>query len=355
MCCVIFEHSKSFGANEDEAFHAFHNQIDSTSWKRPTYVRLYCSTAKDPILFYNYINYLCQINMVKNKGNKRGGKLHGNHVKNSHRLHARDGGEEEFGGDDDVKRRNEELGFCRPVGEEGAAPKSPLSGVKMRMWDFQQCDPKRCSGARLARRGIFEKMPLKSPFRGIVLSPEAKVAVSPADIELLEKGGMSLIDCSWARLQEIPFKQMQSGHHRLLPFMVAANTVNYGRPFKLTCAEAAAATLYICGKPAAAKAVMDEFSWGEEFLSLNKQVLDLYASCTDSTDVVKKQNEWLELAQRAKEDDAANGRSVNDLPPSDEEYDEYYESDDEVKIDKFGNIIEERSEESCFVKDQTTD
>eukprot|EP00934_Nitzschia_sp_Nitz4_P009464 Nitzschia sp. Nitz4//scaffold4_size323378//34584//35171//NITZ4_000618-RA/size323378-processed-gene-0.329-mRNA-1//-1//CDS//3329553273//9454//frame0 len=184
-------------------------------------------------------------------------------------------------------------------------------------------------------------MNLKSPFRGIVLDPEAKQAVSPADTEILEKGGVSLIDCSWARLKEIPFRQMQSGHHRLLPFMVAANTVNYGRPFKLNCAEAAAATLYICGKPDAAKAVMDEFPWGEEFLSLNKQVLDMYAACKDAEDVVQKQNEWLELAQNAK---ANIEEGPDDLPPSDDEYDSY-EPEEELKLDKFGNYIVEKTEE----------
>lgn len=168
----------------------------------------------------------------KNKGNKRGAKSQRNSGggKNSHRSQA--GAVVDLDqNDEDVKRRNEGAGYCQPVGD-GALPENPLEGVKLRMWDFQQCDPKRCSGARLVRRNIFTRMPLKSPFRGIVLSPEAKTAVSPADIDILEKGGISLIDCSWARLQEIPFKQMNSGHHRLLPFMVAANTVNYGRPFK---------------------------------------------------------------------------------------------------------------------------
>ena len=185
---------------------------------------------------------------------------------------------------------------------------------------------------------------------------------------------MSLIDCSWARLKEIPFKQMHSGHHRLLPFMVAANTVNYGRPFKLTCAEAAAATLYICGKKDAALAVLEEFSCGEEFFKLNQQVLDIYASCTDADEVVAKQNEWLELEQdhhqqqrkgrggsgsgggaavhgsddhddiQEEDDDNYNGIGNGDdidLPPDYDEYDEYYdESDDEEpELDKFGNFI----------------
>ena len=162
-------------------------------------------------------------------GKQRGGGRQQRNGK-SHRRHVRGGAAFETD-DDDVRRRNGD-DFCRAATSPDA--KNPLQGLRLRMWDFNQCDPKRCSGARLARRGVFQKMPLKSPFRGIVLDPEAKIPVSPADTEILEKGGMSIIDCSWARLQEIPLSQMRSGHHRLLPFMVAANPVNYGRPFKLT-------------------------------------------------------------------------------------------------------------------------
>lgn len=264
---------------------------------------------------------------------------------------------------EDIKRRNEEHEFCQEVTSTSA-----LEGLRLRMWDFAQCDPKRCTGARLVKRGLFESMPLKQPFRGLVLSPQATSSVSPADSEILELHGMSLIDCSWARLAEIPFRQMKAGHHRLLPFLVAANTVNYGRPSKLSCAEAGAATLYICGKKDAAIAILQEFSWGMEFLRLNQELLDLYASCQDADEVVMRQNEWLERVESEKgnaqlpaprrkkywqQDDSESDKEseeapgtarieigeVGELPPSDDEYYESYDSD-EQQLDKFGNIIE---------------
>mmetsp|Transcript_15786 Transcript_15786/g.36549 ORF Transcript_15786/g.36549 Transcript_15786/m.36549 type:complete len:315 (+) Transcript_15786:135-1079(+) len=276
---------------------------------------------------------------------RRGGRAQRVKGKGGHKQHVRKGVIGDVC-DEDVKRRNESL-ICRDIGEnESPPPMNPLHGLRLRMWDFEQCDPKRCTGARLARKGILQRMPLKQSFRGIVLSPEAKIPVSPADIKILEKTGMSLIDCSWARLQEIPFRQMASGHHRLLPFMVATNSVNYGRPFKLTCAEACAATLFICGKESAAKEVMKGFSYGEEFFKINHEVLSMYASCQDAEEVVSKQNEWLELARSNPSaligDNQKENKSRSEFPPNDdydyhEDYDE--ESQEELKTDKFGNFI----------------
>jgi pre-rRNA-processing protein TSR3 len=159
---------------------------------------------------------------------------------------------------------------------------------------------------------------------------------------------------------------MRSGHHRLLPFLVAANTVNYGRPSKLSCAEAAAAALYICGRPEAAIALMNEFSWGEEFLRLNQELLDLYASCVDAEEVVQKQNEWLAQNETHTVDEQAgdpdvkvigvpnkdivdSAYGVDYLPPSDDD-DEHdnsdeYESELEAELDKFGNYVTNHTSE----------
>lgn len=256
--------------------------------------------------------------------------------------------------------------LCRPVNEDGP---DPLDGLRLRMWDFSQCDPKRCTGARLSRRGIFQSMPLRQPFKGLVLSPNGTICISPADSTILEENGLSVIDCSWARLDEIPFHQMRAGHHRLLPFLVAANTVNYGKPSKLSCAEACAAALYICGRTEAAIKIMKEFGWGMEFIKLNKELLELYRTAKDADEVVSRQNAWLAEAEENSKLFAISGKNkkyweesdddeVDDnedesygvqrglnfggeeeLPPSDDEY--YgYDSEDKPQLDKFGNIIE---------------
>ncbi|GMH56979.1 hypothetical protein TrRE_jg9455 [Triparma retinervis] len=219
----------------------------------------------------------------------------------------------------------------RPNGSKfgGGKEEGLVNGVRVRMWDFEQCDPKRCTGQRLARRGLIKAMNLKQPFKGIVLSPNGTKSVSPADGMIMAKDGLSVIDCSWARLDEIPFKQMKSGEHRLLPFLVAVNPVNYGKPSKLSCAEAAAACLAICGRRDAAETVMAEFGWGEEFFKINAELLDLYSECVDSADVVEKQNWWLKKVEKEAED-----RKLGNCM-----YEEYDSEEDEPKMDKFGNYI----------------
>ncbi|KAL4106258.1 ribosome biogenesis protein tsr3 [Phytophthora ramorum] len=217
--------------------------------------------------------------------------------------------------------------------------------VTLRMWDFQQCDSKRCTGRKLCRLGYIKSMKPGAHFRGLVLSPAGEHIVSPADRGLVEGTGVSAIDCSWARVQELPYKQLRSGVHRLLPFLVAANSVNYGRPHKLSCAEAIAATLYIVGLKQEAVQLMEEFSWGAEFLKINADCLEAYAACESSEQVVEAQNAYLAACQT--ENEQRLHRMMLPSLESDEEEEE--EEEEEVQLDRFGNIIprEKPSEEEA--------
>ncbi|KAJ0396485.1 hypothetical protein P43SY_004327 [Pythium insidiosum] len=211
----------------------------------------------------------------------------------------------------------------REEGESEISFKRRSFPITLRMWDFQQCDSKRCTGRKLCRLAYVKSMKPGQPFRGIVLSPAGEQALSPADREIVETLGISVIDCSWAKVQELPYKQLRSGYHRLLPFMVAANTVNYGKPYKLSCAEAIAATLYIVGMKEEAVQIMEEFSWGMEFLKINMDCLEAYAACENSAQVVEAQNAYLAACE---EEHKARSRRF-DLPSLDSEGDEEDDED----------------------------
>jgi pre-rRNA-processing protein TSR3 len=166
------------------------------------------------------------------------------------------------------------------------------------MWDLNHCDARRCSGKKLQRLGLARSLPLGARFGGVTLSPRARATLSPADAALALGPGVAVVECSWKRVDEVPFNKVGGRCERLLPYLVAANPTNYGRPWRLNCAEATAAAFHICGRPEWAVTLLESFSYGEEFLSINAELLDRYAACTSEEEVKRAEEDWLARLER---------------------------------------------------------
>ncbi|QSG04381.1 DUF367 family protein [Halapricum desulfuricans] len=150
-------------------------------------------------------------------------------------------------------------------------------------------DPDKCSARRLARFDLAElHRSTRATPPGIVLNPFAERALSPADAD---HDRLVALDCSWETAQREAFDL--DGVHRALPFLVAANPINYGTPFRLNTVEAFAGALAILGEREHAERILSKFSWGHTFLELNEEPLRRYSECDDSTDVLAVQDDYL--------------------------------------------------------------
>ena len=148
------------------------------------------------------------------------------------------------------------------------------------------CDPRKCTVKKLEKAGflkIFNKIS-QIPRNTLLLDPTAEQALSPADKNVRS---ITVLDCSWVVLDTGKVRSWRI--HRALPFLVAANPVNFGKPCMLSSIEALAAALFIIGDRERASAVLSKVSWGIRFLEVNREPLDLYANAKDSTDVIKIQ------------------------------------------------------------------
>lgn len=166
--------------------------------------------------------------------------------------------------------------------------------VRIVVYHAKHCDPKKCSANRLSKAGLIKLVGRVSdiPRHSIFLNPFSQVALSPADSIYL-RAGISALDCSWECAFDTFTKVKPRVEDRALPYLVAANPVNYGKPTKLSTAESIAAALYICGEKAKALNIMERFKWGITFIQLNNELLERYASAKDSSEVVEIQRDYI--------------------------------------------------------------
>jgi pre-rRNA-processing protein TSR3 len=167
--------------------------------------------------------------------------------------------------------------------------------IRLIVYHTEEDDPKKCSAKKLFKFGFveLEKNIKNVPKNTILLNPFSEKSISKEDKRIANKNGIVAIDCSWKNVDK-NFKLLErSNISRALPFLVAANPVNYGKPFKLTTLEAFASALYILGEREHAKDILNIYKWAPHFLELNYQPLEEYRKAKDSQEVIQIMNEYI--------------------------------------------------------------
>ena len=168
------------------------------------------------------------------------------------------------------------------------------------LW-LAQDDPKKNTAVLSSKRGDIKlhKRVDTLPKKGIILEPLCGKIFGPEDHIVLTQQNGSLVglDCSWKQIEASVKQVMQRTRlqPRMLPLLLAANPVNWGKPSKLTTIEALAAATYLTGNRDQAAKLLSGFRWGERFIELNYEPLEEYASAKTSTELVELQFEFFDL------------------------------------------------------------
>ena len=170
----------------------------------------------------------------------------------------------------------------------------PPKPVVVTVYHAKQCDPKKCTTLKLKRYNLVHLVyrTRELPRGSVLLNPFSPIAFSPSDQKRLEQRGVSALDCSWVYAKEV-FNKPAQWISRCLPYLVAANPVNFGKPTKLSTVEALAAALYIAGFHEQGEKLLSKFKWGPQFITLNRELLDGYVEAKNSAGVVEVQQQFI--------------------------------------------------------------
>ena len=212
--------------------------------------------------------------------------------------------------------------------------------IKLSMLYFDQCDPKKCTGKKMERLGLLSEIKFYPNYGGILLTPNGKKICSIEDHDIIKNKGICVIDCSWAKFNELNLN-LSKIETRALPFMVAVNPVNFGKAFKLTCAEAFAACLFLGGFEHEAKFIMNHFKWGENFFNINQELFNKYKNVASQEELKNIQekyiNDELENKRKRKLSDGL-GDLEKEIREEEEREKEENEEDEKIDMNIFKNI-----------------
>ena len=169
----------------------------------------------------------------------------------------------------------------------------------LRVFHTNDDDPKKCTARKLNRLGHahLHTRVKELPPNMILLNPFSKKSLSPEDISQAKKQGILAVDCSW-KTAEQQFDELSKTHiSRALPFVIAVNPVNFGKPLKLTTLEAFVAAVYILGDISQATQLTSIYKWSPHFLTMNKNPLEDYRTAKTSKEVIKRMYEYIPKEQ----------------------------------------------------------
>ncbi|GAB69035.1 hypothetical protein PCYB_144630 [Plasmodium cynomolgi strain B] len=162
-----------------------------------------------------------------------------------------------------------------------------------------QCQNQKCSCKKLYRFKKIKKAPINKKFKGIVLTPFCEKYFSINDKATVENFGLSVIDCSWKSLDLL--KKSKFANQRKLPYIIAVNSINYGKPYKLSCLESLAFCLYVCGYNKQCTDILNIYKWSSSFVNLNGELLDMYKLCNTHEEVKNVEDEFIHNSLNEKE------------------------------------------------------
>jgi len=165
---------------------------------------------------------------------------------------------------------------------------------------LSQDDPKKCTARKLEHLGlaiIHENMS-RLPRRGVLLDPLAGQILGPDDLQYMKRGGaLVALDCSW-KMCDSSFEEIKHKSPKLLPrtlpLVLAANEVSWGKLGRLSTVEALAVCLILMGEREQAEQILASFRFGEQFLELNAEPLEVYSEAKSNSELVELQWEFFD-------------------------------------------------------------